>query len=65
MREIERGGKNKDSAGFKLQNKTCSAHNKDDVIHGFVSQSEDEVKALRWWEAGILAEEDCNLSDPN
>lgn len=56
MGEVETGGKLEDRTGVELQNQTCSAHDKDDVIHGFVSQSLDEVEGLRWWAAGILAE---------
>lgn len=48
MREVERGGKMEDRTGVELQNENCSAHDKDDVIHGFVSHSMDEVEELRW-----------------
>lgn len=56
MREVERGRMLEDRTGVQLQSETCSAHDKDDVIHGFVSQSVDGVEGLGWWAAGILAE---------
>lgn len=44
-----------DCTVVKLQ--MCSAHDKGDVIHCFVSQSVDEAEGLRWLgSAWILAE---------